>query len=213
MILYDYWRSSAAYRVRIALNMKSVEYSGHSVHLVNQGGEHRKPDYLAVNPQGLVPALKLESGQVLTQSIAIIEYLDETIPEPALIPGDAAARAQIRAFAEIIACDIHPVNNLRILQYLKRKMGQEQEAIDLWYRHWVEEGFRALETQVRGIGKRFMCADSPTLADICLVPQMYNARRLSVNLHAFPCLVEIDARAREVEAFRAAAPETHKDSQ
>lgn len=213
VVFYEYWRSSAAYRVRIALNLKGVDYRAESVHLVRDGGEQHKAAYRAVNPQGLVPALRLPDGTVLTQSLAIIEYLDETVPEPPLVPGDAVERARIRGLAEAVACDIHPLNNLRVLQYLKRTLGQEQAAIDAWYRHWIETGFAALEAEAARHDRPFLCGDAPTLADICLVPQVYNARRYAVDLAPYPRLAAIDAAARALPAFAKAAPEAHPEAQ
>ncbi|MDA5194855.1 maleylacetoacetate isomerase [Govanella unica] len=212
MTFYEYWRSSAAYRVRIALNLKGLAYDPEAIHLTRDGGDQHTPAYRAVNPQGLIPALKLGDGTVLIQSLAIIEYLDETIPEPRLLPGDAIRRAEIRALAEMVACDIHPLNNLRVLQYLKRELGQTQDSIDQWYRHWVVTGFAALEAQAARHSQPFLCGDTPTLADICLVPQMYNARRFATDLTPYPRLVAIDAAATALPAFAKAAPEEQPDA-
>jgi len=202
MLLYDYFRSSAAYRVRIALNLKGVAYDRHPIDL--RTNEQQTPDYRARNPQGLVPSLDIGGGTVLTQSLAIIDWLDATYPEPRLVPADPIARAQALAQALTIACDIHPLNNLRVLRRLKA-MGIEEEARDDWYRHWVSEGFDALETTV-GEGP-FLAGDTPGIADICLVPQMYNARRLSTPLDAWPRLVSIDARLAALPAFASAHPD------
>jgi maleylpyruvate isomerase len=209
MKLYDYWRSSAAYRVRIALNLKGVAYDLQEVHLVKDGGAQKTPTYRSLNPQGLVPALQLDDDQVLQQSLAIMEYLDEIIPTPAFLPKDPLARARVRAMAEIIACDIHPINNLRILQYLKRQLGQGEDAINTWYRHWIAEGFRGLEELAARHGGKYLFGDSITLADICLVPQMYNARRYDTDLTPYPKLREVDARCQEHEAIAKASPDRH----
>lgn len=207
MKLYDYWRSSAAYRTRIALNLKGVSYDLREVHLIKGGGAQKTADYRAKNPQGLVPALQLENGVVLSQSLAIIEYLEETIPTPPLLPADAVGRAQVRAMAAHIACDIHPLNNLRVLNYLKGPLGHDQAAVDAWYRHWIAEGFSALETQAKGHGGSFLYGAEPTLADICLVPQMFNARRFNCDLTPYPTLVEIDGRCQRIDAFARAHPD------
>lgn len=209
MKLYDYWRSSAAYRVRIALNLKGVAYQAHEVHLTKDGGAQKGASYRAVNPQGLVPALETTTGEVLQQSLAIIEYLDETIPTPPLLPQDPLARARVRAMAEIIACDIHPINNLRILQYLKRNLAQPEEAVNTWYRHWIGEGFRGLEELTTRHGGKFLFGDTVTMADVCLVPQVYNARRFDTDLTPYPRLVAVDERCRELAAFASASPEAH----
>ncbi|RMF08549.1 MAG: maleylacetoacetate isomerase [Alphaproteobacteria bacterium] len=208
-VLYDYWRSSAAYRVRIALNLKGVSYEQESVNLVS--GAQSEAGYRdRINPQGLVPALVI-GGVALTQSLAIIDYLEETIPEPPLLPEQPAERARVRAMAQVIACDIHPLNNLRVLKYLKGPLGQGQEAVDAWYRHWIQEGFTALERQT-GAGP-YLSGDRPGLADICLVPQMYNARRFNVDLDPFSRLVSIDEACRALSAFDKAAPENQPDAQ
>ncbi|HEX8061947.1 MAG TPA: maleylacetoacetate isomerase [Allosphingosinicella sp.] len=202
--LFDYFRSSACYRVRIALNLKGVDYEAVQVNLV-EGGQ-KGPEYRALNPQGLIPALEID-GRLLTQSLAIIDYLESTRSEFALLPVEAAEAAHVRALALMIACDIHPLNNLRILKYLSGPLGQSQEARDAWYRHWVGEGFAALETMAAPRSGRFLFGDSPTLADICLVPQMFNARRLEAPLDAYPTLVRADAEANRLEAFAAAHPD------
>jgi len=202
--LHDYWRSSASYRVRIALAMKQVDYERHDVNLLKR--EHVSPENLAVNPQGLVPTLEID-GHVLGQSLAIIDYLDARFPSPRLIPADALARAMTLQRALVIAADIHPVDNLRVLRRLN-EMGVDQAARDDWYRHWIIEGFTALET-LAGSGA-FLGGRSPDLSDVCLVPQMYNARRLETQLEAFPRLVEIDARLTEIDAVAAAHPDRFK---
>jgi maleylacetoacetate isomerase len=209
--VYTYFRSSAAYRLRIALNLKGLSGDMVSVHLQKEGGQHRKPEYRAINPQMRVPALKLDSGEVLTQSLAIIEYLDEVDPQPPLLPRDPVARAKVRALALAIACDIHPLNNLAPLRYLKNELGQEQSKIDAWYHHWILEGFEALETMVQPGPYAF--GGEVTLADVCLVPQIYNARRLKVPLERFPKLVAIDAACAKLPAFEQARPENQPDAE
>lgn len=214
MKLYTYFRSSAAYRVRIALHLKGLPFEAVPVHLVRNGGEHRQPDYLVLNPAGLVPALE-DRGQVLTQSLAIIEYLDETYPAPALLPGDALNRARIRALAQAIACDIHPINNLRVLQYLSRELGVTDEQKNVWYRHWVESGLAAVEAMLQQQPRsgRFCVGDTPTLADICLVPQVFNARRFNCNTAHIPTVMRIVDACEALEAFRRAAPANQPDAE
>ena len=211
MKVYTYFRSSAAYRLRIALNLKGLSGDMVSIHLQKEGGQNRKPEYRAINPQMRVPALKLDSGEVLTQSLAIIEYLDEVDPQPPLLPRDPVQRAKVRALALTIACDIHPLNNLAPLRYLKNELGQEQSKIDAWYHHWILEGFEALETMVRPGPYAF--GGEVTLADVCLVPQIYNARRLKVPLERFPKLVAIDAACAKLPAFEQARPENQPDAE
>ena len=211
MKIYTYFRSSAAYRLRIALNLKGLSGDLVSIHLQKDGGQHRKPEYRAINPQMRVPALKLDSGEVLTQSLAIIEYLDEVDPQPPLLPRDPVERAKVRALALAIACDIHPLNNLAPLRYLKNELGQEQSKIDAWYHHWILEGFEALETMVRP--GPYASGSEVTLADVCLVPQIYNARRLKVPLDRFPKLVAIDAACAKLPAFEQARPENQPDAE
>jgi maleylacetoacetate isomerase len=202
--LFDYFRSSACYRVRIALNLKGVDYEAVPVDLV-EGGQ-KGPEYRAINPQGLIPALEMD-GRLLTQSLAIIDYLESTRPEPALLPADPADAAHVRALALVVACDIHPLNNLRVLKYLAGPLGQPQEARDRWYRQWVGDGFAALEAMAAPRSGRFLFGDKPSLADVCLVPQMFNARRFEVPLDAYPTLVRVDAEAGRTEAFAQAHPD------
>jgi len=209
--LYSYFRSSAAYRVRIALNLKGLAYETVPVHLVKEGGHNRRPEFRAINPQMRVPALVVPTGDVLIQSLAIIEYLDETHTEPPLLPKDSIARAQARALAEIVACDIHPLNNIGSLRYLKRELHQEQAAIDAWYHHWVLTGFEALEALVRP--GPYACGGAVTVADLCLVPQVYNARRLNVPLDKFPKIVAIDTACLTLPAFDRARPENQPDAE
>jgi maleylacetoacetate isomerase len=209
--LYTYFRSSAAYRVRIALNLKGLSAEMVPIHLQKAGGLNKKPEYRAVNPQMRVPALRLDSGDVLTQSLAIIEYLDEVHPEPPLLPRDGVERARVRALAQLIACDIHPLNNVSPLRYLKNELGQDQAKIDRWYHHWILEGFDAMEVMVRPAPYAF--GSAVTLADICLVPQVYNARRLKVPLDRFPKVVAIDATCAKLAAFERAQPENQPDAE
>jgi len=211
MQLYSYFRSSAAYRVRIALSLKGMGYDTIGVHLQKQGGLNRKPEYQAINPQMRVPALRLDSGEVLIQSLAIIEYLDEIHPQPPLLPRDPIERAEVRALSQIIACDIHPLNNVRPLRYLKNELGQDQGKIDGWYHHWIREGFAAIERMLKG--SPYACGPDVTLADICLVPQVANARRLNVPLDRFPNIVGVDAACGELAAFLAARPENQPDAE
>jgi maleylacetoacetate isomerase len=209
--LYGYFRSSAAYRVRIALNLKKLPYDHQAVHLTRNGGWQFSDEFRAVNPQKRVPALALSTGEVLLQSLAIIEYLDEVHPEPPLLPADAITRAQVRAFAQIIACDIHPLNNLMALNYLKGPLKHDQAAADEWYRHWVTQGFDALEALVKPGPYAF--GSHVTVADICLVPQMFNARRLKVDMTKYPILAAVDAACLKLPAFERARPENQPDAE
>jgi maleylacetoacetate isomerase len=211
MKLYSYYRSSAAFRVRIALNLKGLAYDTASVHLVKDGGHNRRPEFRAVNPQMRIPALVAPTGDVLIQSLAIIEYLDETHPEPPLLPKDPIARAKVRGLADIIACDIHPLNNTGPLRYLKHKMHQEQSAIDAWYHHWVIEGFEALEMLLEP--GPYAYGSTVTVADVCLVPQVYNARRLKVPLDKFPNILAVEAACLALPAFDRARPENQPDAE
>jgi maleylacetoacetate isomerase len=211
MKLYTYFRSSAAYRVRIALNLKGIGYEAVPVDL--RPGAHRQPDYLSRNPQGLIPALE-DAGAVIAQSLAIIEYLEETHPRPPLLPASPLDRARVRSMALAIACDIHPLNNLRVLNYLRSPLGQDEAAVDTWYRHWIAEGLRGLEEEAkRGNGDgRHMFGTQVTLADVCLVPQMFNARRFKCDVEPFPTLRAICAHLETVPAFARAAPEVQPDA-
>ena len=209
--LYSYFRSSAAYRCRIALNLKGLPHETAFVHLIKDGGQHNAPAYRALNPQALLPTLE-HDGRVITQSLAIIEYLDEIQPEPPLLPGSAEQRARIRAFAQAIACDIHPLNNLRVLNYLKGHLGHDQAAADTWYRHWIKEGLEACEMLLPAVATRYAFGDQPTMGDACLVPQLYNARRFKCDLSGVPRLVAIDAACMDLPAFAKAAPEAQPDA-
>ena len=211
MKLYTYFRSSAAYRVRIALNLKGLPYEMVSVHLTKDGGQQHKPDFHAINPQERVPALVLSSGEVLTQSLAIIAYLDEVEPEPPFLPADALDRAKVRAVAQVVACDIHPLNNLIALQYLKRTLKHEQADIDAWYHHWVIEGFKAIEAMIKPAP--YACGERDMRADICLIPQVFNARRLKVPLDAFPKIVAVEQACLKLPAFDKARPENQPDAE
>jgi maleylacetoacetate isomerase len=209
--LYTYFRSSAAYRARIALNLKNLSPELISVHLQKEGGLNRKPEFRAINPQMKVPALILDSGEVLIQSLAIIECLDETHPQPPLLPRDPLARAKVRAVAQVIACDIHPLNNVAPLRYLKNVMGQDQAKIDAWYHHWILEGFEAVEALLKP--GPYCFGSEVTLADICLVPQVANARRFKVPLDRFPKIVAVDAALNKLPAFEKAKPENQPDAE
>jgi len=205
IILFDYWRSSASYRVRIVLNLKNVPYTRVPISLLDNA--QRAPDYVARNPQGFVPMLSIH-GHDLTQSLAIIDYLDAQYPDPAMVSSNPADRAKTLAQALIIAADIHPIDNLRVLRYLKEQMGQSQEAVDQYYRHWIIEGFTALEAMAPEDG--VFGGDLPNLADVCLVPQMANARRVDTPLDAFPKLLRMDAALSALPAFAAAHPDQVK---
>ena len=203
-ILYDYWRSSAAYRVRIALNLKGVDYESRQIDL--REDEQKSGEYRALNPQGLVPMLEID-GHRLTQSLAIINYLDLRFANQPLIPASAAERAHVVAMAMTVACDIHPLNNLRVLKYLKNELGHSQGEVDAWYVHWIAEGLPALEAMAAPRAGKFMFGDAPTGADVCLIPQLYNARRFDVPLDSYPTLLRADENANQLEAFAAAHPD------
>lgn len=204
-ILYDYWRSSASYRVRIALNLKQIAY--HAININLAEGDQKSDDYIAKNPQGLVPMLIID-GHELTQSMAIIEYLDARDKGHDFYPSDPIIRAKALSHAMIIACDIHPLNNLRILKYLRSALGQGDEGVNAWYHRWIIDGFTALESHAPNSG--FFGGDQPNIVDICLVPQIYNARRLDTPLEAFPKLVAIDRLCNQMDAFKKAIPENVK---
>lgn len=214
MKLYGYFRSSASYRLRIALNLKKLDYQSIPIHLTRQGGEQFRDEYVEINPQGLVPSLEIE-GMRLGQSIAIMEYLDEREPEPQLLPADLMSRAYVRQLALIIACDVHPLNNLRVLNYLGKDLALSPEQRNAWVAHWIILGFGAFEqllarSPYRG---RFCCGDTPSMADCCLIPQLFNARRFGVDLMAFPLIKAIELECENLEAFRNAAPAQQADAE
>ena len=210
MKLYTYFRSSAAFRVRIALNLKGVQYQPVFVHLAK--GEHRKPEYAKVNPQALVPTLELDDGTRLNQSLAIIEFLEETHPNPALLPQDALGRARVRSLSNLVASEIHPINNLRVLQHLKRALGQSQEQIDTWYRYWIADGLTKLEAELQS-KNRFCHGDAPTMADCCLVPQIFNAKRYQSDLAPYPNTMRVFDHCMKLEAFDRAQPSKQPDAE
>lgn len=217
--LYTYFRSSAAYRVRIALNLKGLDVEMAPIHLLRKGGEQLEEAYRSINPEGLVPALVDENddegSQVLTQSIAIIEYLDEMYPEPPLLPSAPLDRAYVRSIALAIACDIHPINNLRVLRYLVRDLGASEDAKNAWYRHWCENGLAALEKRISADGRagKFCLGDTPTMADCCLVPQLANARRVDTDLSRMPTLLRIEQNCAQLDAFIQAQPARQADAE
>lgn len=213
IVLYSYWRSSASYRVRMALNLKGLDYSIRPVHLVRDGGQQHAPEYQALNPQELVPTLEID-GEVITQSLAILEFLDEQHPEPALLPEDSSGRARVRALALAMACDIHPLNNLRVLKYLVKELGVDEQAKLAWYRHWTELGLSQVELLLEDPSTGDFChGDEPGMADCCLLPQVYNARRFDCNLDAMPRVTAICDRLMEIPAVRAAAPDNQPDAE
>ncbi|WP_413658019.1 maleylacetoacetate isomerase [Paraburkholderia phenoliruptrix] len=214
MRLYSYFRSSASYRVRIALALKSLPYDYAAVHLLRGGGQQHSEVYRGVNPEGLVPTLE-DGPHTLTQSLAIIEYLEELHPSPPLLPSDAVGRAYVRSVAFQLACDVHPINNLRVLRYLSKTIGITDDQKTAWYRHWIDTGFASLEKKLeadRRVG-RFVCGDSPTIADICLVPQVWNARRFQISLERYPTIARIAGDAMELDAFVQADPSKQPDAE
>lgn len=213
LVLYSYWRSSAAYRVRIGLNLKQLAYECIPVHLLRDGGEQLAPAYRVANPQGLVPVLQ-HGHRMLRQSLAILEYLDEVWPEPALLPTTARSRQRVRSLAQVIACDVHPLNNLRVMRYFEREWNVPQAERDAWTRHWMASGFDAFEQLLTDnpATNRFCEGDTPTLADCCLVPQLYNARRFGVDLAPYPTLRRIEETCLALPAFDAARPERQPDA-
>ena len=206
LTLYDYYRSTASYRVRIALNLKNLTYEKKSIHLLE--GEHRLPDYLAINPQGLVPVLQLADGTTLSQSLAIIAYLDETFPNPPLLPANPLEKAQVRSLALTVACDIHPLNNVRVTQYLRKEGQFEEAAITRWYHHWLKQGFDALESRLQQstTSSGFCYGNEATLADICLIPQVYNAHRFAFDMQPYPRIKAINTHCLGLTTFNTAAP-------
>ncbi|HET7539155.1 MAG TPA: maleylacetoacetate isomerase [Polyangiaceae bacterium] len=213
MKLHNYFRSSASYRVRIALNLKKLPFEYHSVHLNRGGGEQFSPAFRELNPLALVPVLE-DGEERITQSLAIIEYLDEVYPEPPLLPRSPAERARVRALALSVACEIHPLNNLRVLNYLNRELAQSSDVRTRWYQHWVELGLGALESQLaHGPRSRFCHGDTPGLADCCLIPQLFNARRFNCELSSYPTLLAIEENCLALSAFRDAAPEHQVDAE
>lgn len=210
MKLYTYFRSSAAFRVRIALNLKGLRYEPIFVHLAK--GEHRKPDYAKINAQGLLPTLELEDGTRLNQSLAIIEYLEEKHPRPPLLPSHAVGKARVRGLSELVACEIHPLNNLRVLQHLKRALGQGEEQVNAWYRHWIADGLAKLEAELDPKAK-FAYGDAPTMADCCLVPQIFNAKRYNCELTSYPTTMRVFEQCMRLEAFDRAQPAKQPDAE
>jgi maleylpyruvate isomerase len=210
MKLFGYFRSSAAFRVRIALNLKGLTHEDAFIHL--RRGDQRQDDYLSVNPQGLVPTLETDELRLI-QSMAIVEYLDETHPEPPFLPADAAGRARVRALADIVACDIHPINNLRVLRYLSRPLGHDQAAIETWYNHWIASGFAAFERLLAADGRTddFCDGDQPGLADIALAPQVVNSERYQLDLSPYPTIARIHANCMKLDAFAQAHPDSQPD--
>jgi maleylacetoacetate isomerase len=209
--LYTYFRSSAAFRVRIALNLKGLAYEPVFVHLAK--GEHRKPEYCAIDPQGLLPTL-IDDVSTLTQSLAILEYLEETHPQPPLLPADARGRARVRSLSLLIACEIHPLNNLRVLQHLRRQLGQTEDQINAWYRYWIADGLAKLEAELaRPATGRYSHGDAPGMADCCLVPQVFNAKRYDCDLAPYPTVTRVFDACMQLEAFDRAQPSKQPDAE
>lgn len=214
MKLHGYYRSSASYRVRIALNLKKLTYESVAIHLTRAGGEQYAPSYTAMNPQSLVPVLEIGKLRI-AQSLAIIEYLDEQYPSPALLPSDTSQRAYVRQLAGIIACDVHPLNNLRVLQYLSKPLEVTDEDKLSWVTHWISSGFQAMESLITSsdCSGQYCCGDTPGLAECCLIPQLFNARRFNVDLDRYPRLLQIEARTQQLPAFLAALPANQPDAE
>ena len=215
MRLYSYFRSSAAFRVRIALAVKDIDYQMISIHLTKDGGQQKADAYKKINPQGLVPALETDRGDILTQSLAILEYIEESYPKPAILPKDAAQRAYVRSIASQIACDIHPLNNLQVLKYLEEKLLQPKDRVNDWYQYWIEQGLKPLEETIatsryKGI---FCCGDQVSMADICLIPQLYNARRFHCRLDIYPTLLAIEKECLKQPAFIKSLPQNQPDAE
>ena len=212
-VLYGYWRSSAAYRVRIGLFLKGVPFESRSVHLLKNGGEQHGAGFMEINPAKLVPVLQTPEGPYLNQSLSILEYLEDLFPQPAFFPTDLIKKALVRSIALTVACDIHPLNNLRVIQFLKTSVGCSDEAKDQWYAHWISEGFQAIESSLEKTMGKFCIGDEVSLADICLIPQVYNARRFNVSLSQYPRIVDIEARCQQLECFDLAKPEVQNDTE
>ena len=210
MKLYTYYRSSAAYRVRIALNLKGIAYTAENVNLLE--AQQKGEQYRASNPQGLIPALELDDGHVISQSTAILEWLEETHPQPALMPRDPLSRSQVRSLVNHIACDIHPLNNLRILVYLQQSLGADPQQVDLWYSQWIYNGFAGIETVAREGNGLYCLGESPGMADCYLIPQVYNALRFNVDVNAYPAILSIFHHCNTLDAFRRAHPDQQADS-
>ena len=213
MKLYTYFRSSASFRVRIALNLKGLAYEPQFVHLPK--GQHREAAYGAVNPQALVPTLELDDGRRLAQSMAIIEYLEERHPRPPLLPKDPVARARVRSLSQLVACEIHPLNNLRALQYLRKQLGQNEDQVGVWYRHWIADGFAKIEAELGSAPEtgRYCHGESPTMADCCLVPQVFNARRYEFDASRYPTTMRVFEECMKLEAFDRAQPSKQPDAE
>lgn len=211
MKLYGYWRSGAAYRVRIGLNLKGVAYEHIGVHLIRDGGEHKKPPYTALNPQARVPSLVLDDGTMLFQSTAILEWLDETHPNPALLPNDPVQRARVRGVCAIIGADVHPLGNVGPLNYLRKTFGADEAAIGAWVGHWITEGFKGVEALIEGSG--FAFGTSPSMADAYIVPQVFAAKRFNTPLDAFPKIRSVYETCSALDAFKRAAPENQPDAE
>lgn len=211
MRLYTYFRSSAAFRVRIALNLKGLAYEPRFVHLAK--GEHRKPEFAQVNAQALLPTLELDDGTRLNQSLAIIEYLEERHPQPPLLPKDAVGRARVRSLSNLIASEIHPLNNLRVLQHLKRSIGQSEEQVNTWYRHWIADGLAKLEPELARTAGKYSYQDTPSMADCCLAPQIFNAKRYDCDLAPYPTTMRVFEQCMKLEAFDRAQPSKQPDAE